>query len=111
MPTKEGRVTRCEIRVPNELYSQIEALATKKGARIHHRSGKVEVTGTILELLKLGLSVSDHAADMSDKLSDSQEISGKVSDNISEIREQVTPIINESVQGAIVSLREEVLKK
>ncbi|OKH11174.1 hypothetical protein [[Limnothrix rosea] IAM M-220] len=55
MPADE-HVTRCDLRIPNELYEEIESLAVSNGASIHHRSKKPVVTPTILELIELGLT-------------------------------------------------------
>ena len=53
---KTDSVTRVDIRIPNELYEQISALAVSHfHAKIHHRSQKPEVTPTILELIKIGI--------------------------------------------------------
>ncbi|WP_036487285.1 hypothetical protein [Myxosarcina sp. GI1] len=50
------KVTRVDIRLPNELYDQISAIAVDQfHAKIHHRSGKPEVTPTILKLIELGI--------------------------------------------------------
>lgn len=50
------RVTRVDIRIPNELYDEIQAIAVDYfNAKIHHRSNKPEVTPTILELIKIGI--------------------------------------------------------
>ena len=50
-------VTRVDIRIPNHLYSQIQAIAVAHfNAKIHHRSNKPEVTPTILELIQIGIA-------------------------------------------------------
>jgi hypothetical protein len=95
MPLIDGNVTRCDIRVPNDLYEQIESLAISRGAKIHHRSNKPEVTGTILELIKIGLTYqhlspksSDNLSILSGSLSDEvlEDIASKVYDKLSNLR-------------------------
>ena len=50
-------VTRVDIRIPNHLYSRIQAIAIAHfNAKIHHRSNKPEVTPTILELIQIGIA-------------------------------------------------------
>ena len=50
-------VTRVDVRIPNELYNQIQAIATNHfHAKIHHRSNKPEITPTIIELIKIGIA-------------------------------------------------------
>lgn len=94
MPLIDGNVTRCDIRVPNDLYEQIESLAICRGAKIHHRSNKPEVTGTILELIKIGLThqhlsdkPSDSLSGLSGSLSDEalEDIASKVYDRLSDL--------------------------
>ena len=54
---KTENVTRVDIRIPNDLYQQISAIALNHfHAKIHHRSQKPEVTPTILELIKIGIA-------------------------------------------------------
>ena len=56
------KVTRVDIRMSNELYDRISALAVNHyHAKIHHRSGKPEVTPTILELIEIGIKHKDQA--------------------------------------------------
>jgi hypothetical protein len=53
-------VTRVDVRIPNELYEEIVAIAIHHfNAKIHHRSNKPEVTPTILELIKIGIAHID----------------------------------------------------
>jgi hypothetical protein len=53
-------VTRVDVRLPNQLYDQITAIAIHHfNAKIHHRSNKPEVTPTILELIKIGIAHID----------------------------------------------------
>lgn len=64
MPTKRKRViprtddsmTRIDIRVPNPLFEEIERLATERGEPIHHKSGRVTLAPTLLDLLQIGLA-------------------------------------------------------
>ena len=53
---KNDTVTRVDVRIPNHLYSQIQAIAIEHfNAKIHHRSQKPEITPTILELIQIGI--------------------------------------------------------
>ena len=75
-------ITRVDIRIPNHIYDQLIEIATKNfRAKIHHRSGKPEVSPTILELIKIGI------AHLGEELPDTADISDKsVAD---ELREQI----------------------
>jgi hypothetical protein len=53
-------VTRVDVRLPNQVYEEISAIAIYHfNAKIHHRSNKPEVTPTILELIKIGIAHID----------------------------------------------------
>lgn len=53
-------VTRVDVRIPNELYKQIQKIAIARfKAKIHHRSNKPEISPTILELIKIGIAHFD----------------------------------------------------
>ncbi len=57
---RTDNVTRVDVRIPNDLYDEIQAIAIKYfNAKIHHRSNKPEVTPTILELIKIGIAHLD----------------------------------------------------
>jgi hypothetical protein len=68
MPKEEGNIRRRDIRVPNELDEQIKAIASTSGAKVNHRSGEVEVSPTMIRLLRLGIA---HQEDLSDSIPDS----------------------------------------
>ena len=65
-------VTRVDIRIPNELYDEIQAIAVNHfNAKIHHRSHKPEVTPTILELIKIGIAHLDTTLPITNEAVDS----------------------------------------
>ena len=54
---RTDNVTRVDVRIPNELYDQIQKIAINHfHAKIHHRSGKPEISPTIIELIKIGIA-------------------------------------------------------
>ena len=62
------KIVRVDLRIPKKIYEQIQAIAvTRYNAQIHHRSGKPEVSPTILELIKRGIT------QVEGKLSDNEE--------------------------------------
>ena len=64
-------VTRVDVRIPNELYNQIQAIAIAQfNAKIHHRSGKPEISPTILELIKIGIAHLESTLPATDETED-----------------------------------------
>jgi len=63
MPKEERKIRRRDIRVPNELDEPIKAIASASGAKVNHRSGEVEVSPTIIRLLRLGIAHQDNLPD------------------------------------------------
>ena len=57
MVRESERITRVDVRIPNEIYRQIEQIAIETNQPTHHRSGKPVVTPIILNLINLGLEV------------------------------------------------------
>ncbi len=55
MARESEKITRVDVRIPNEIYQKIEAIAKETNQPLHHRSGKPVITPIILNLIKLGL--------------------------------------------------------
>ena len=55
MARESEKITRVDVRIPNEIYRQIEAIAIETNQPLHHRSGKPVITPIILNLINLGL--------------------------------------------------------
>lgn len=49
------QIVRADIRIPVDLYAQLEAIANEQGQKKHHITGRPMVSPVILELLELGL--------------------------------------------------------
>lgn len=97
MPKLNDAVTRVDFRCPNEIVEEIEAIATARGNRINHKSGKVEISSVVLDLLKLGLEVYSPDRPVPDRVSDTR--SDRVSDNA---------VTRDELEAAIGSLRTEL---
>jgi hypothetical protein len=104
MPVIQGKVTRCDIRIPNHLYEQIEAIAVSRfDAKIHWKSKKPEVSSTILELIKYGIEcLSDRGLEKTFNVKEAQASDPKpiVRQTVSDLCAQVTKsiVLSEELQ-------------
>jgi hypothetical protein len=48
--------SRIDVRFPDEIYEAIKSIAQKDGAKIHHRSGEIILTPTVVKLIRIGIS-------------------------------------------------------
>ena len=49
------QIVRADIRIPVNLYAELETIANEQGQKKHHITGRPMVSPVILELLELGL--------------------------------------------------------
>jgi hypothetical protein len=72
--------SRIDVRFPDEIYEAIKSIAQKDGAKIHHRSGEIILTPTVVKLIRIGIShLSD---DYQISLSDTNLSDINLSDNL-----------------------------
>jgi hypothetical protein len=55
IPRSDDNITRIDVRIPNPMFEEVEKLAIKRGEPIHHKSGRVTIAPTLLDLLRIGL--------------------------------------------------------
>jgi hypothetical protein len=76
---QESKVTRLDLRIPNDIYTQVEEIAKANNEPIHHITGNIILTPTLVKLIRLGIrSLSDNYP----ALADIPISSGQVSDNL-----------------------------
>ena len=86
----EEHIKRCDVRVPIDLYNQIEKIAVEEyNAPLYHKTGKPQVSSTIIELLKLG--IENLRGEVSDTIPD------KLSDKVQELESQIKQIQSTSI--------------
>jgi hypothetical protein len=107
---QESKVTRLDLRIPNDIYTQVEEIAKANNEPTHHITGNIILTPTLVKLIRLGIrSLSDNYP----ALADMPISSGQVSDNLlkrmdsiegelSELKKLVTELSNSPVVAASV---------
>jgi hypothetical protein len=76
---QESKVTRLDLRIPNDIYAQVEEIAKTNSEPTHHITGNIILTPTLIKLIRLGIrSLSDNYP----ALADIPISSGQVSDNL-----------------------------
>ena len=76
---QDAKVTRLDVRLPNDLHATIEAIAKANGEPIHHISGNIILTPTVVKLIRLGIS---SLSGEYRTLADLPTTAGQVSDNL-----------------------------
>ncbi len=97
------KMSRVDIRIPKEIYERIQIIAVSSyGAKIHHLSGKPEVSPTILELIKMGI------AWLEAEVSDEEEISNaeELIEQIEKLDLRLTALENKLSSGMIITAPE-----
>ena len=52
MAVPQGKITKLDLRIPNDLYAQIESIAIEEGAKTNHISRKPTLSPTVIKLLE-----------------------------------------------------------
>ena len=110
IPRSDDNITRIDVRIPNSLFEEVEQLAIERGEPVHHKSGRVTMAPTLLDLIRIGLDhYSPEALErVSAKLSVNH--SGSASDNridFTELEDRLLVKLGEKLQ----SLAEELAQK
>jgi hypothetical protein len=74
---QDAKVTRLDVRLPNDLHATIEAIAQANGEPRHHITGNIILTPTVVKLIRLG--VASLSGDYQ-TLADTSTTTGQVSD-------------------------------
>ena len=110
IPRSDDNITRIDVRIPNSLFEEVEQLAIERGEPVHHKSGRVTMAPTLLDLIRIGLDhYSPEALErVSAKLSVNRSVSA--SDNridFTELEDRLLVKLGEKLQ----SLAEELAQK
>ncbi len=111
----DDHIKRCDVRVPIKLYNEIEKIAVEEyNAPLYHKTGKPQVSSTIIQLLRLG--IENLKGEVSDKESDTlpdkvRELESKIeqiqSASLSDNQPDTIPEIDldEKIADAIAELK------
>ncbi len=55
IPRSDDNITRIDVRIPNPMFEEVERLAIERGEPVHHKSGRVTIAPTLLDLIRIGL--------------------------------------------------------
>ncbi len=115
-------IQRCDIRVPQNLYNEIAEIAEKEfNAPRYHKTGKVQVSSTIIELIKLGIAtlrgevnLSDTSTDINqivnqvveEKFQSIKQLPDNISTNPSLSKDDINLIVSKAVSSQIKSIRQ-----
>ena len=109
MAKESEKVTRIDVRIPNDIYEQIEKIAVETNQPVHHRSGKPVVTPIILNLINLGLeAVSKEEFDL-EVLTDKVSANNRI--DLKQIEERVIETVSDKLSGNNQIDIEEIEKK
>ncbi|HEY9768809.1 MAG TPA: hypothetical protein V6C71_09980 [Coleofasciculaceae cyanobacterium] len=89
----DDHIKRCDVRVPIDLYNEIEEIAVQEyNAPVYHKTGKPQVSSTIIELLKLGIENLKGEA--------SGSIPDTLSDRVRELESQIKQIQSDTLSDS-----------
>jgi hypothetical protein len=71
---QESKVTRLDLRIPNDIYAQVEEIAKANNEPTHHITGNIILTPTLVKLIRLGIrSLSDNYPALADLATASEQ--------------------------------------
>ncbi len=99
------KIVRVDLRLPKEVYEQIQAIAVSRyRAKIHHRSGRPEVSPTILQLIKMGITQVE--AELSD--STDTVLTEELIEQIEALDSRLTAMENKLSSSVMMTVTESV---
>jgi hypothetical protein len=108
---QELKVTRLDLRIPNDIYAQVEEIAKANNEPTHHITGNIILTPTLVKLIRLGIrSLSDNYPALAGIPISSEQVSDNllkrmdsIEGELSELKKLVTELSGNTVEAAIVN--------
>lgn len=109
---KDTKVTRLDLRIPNDIYAQVEEIAKANNAPSHHITNNIILTPTLLNLISLGIgSLSGNYSGLTDISQPSDSLSpridaieGELADvkkSLIELSDEISGIVSGIVSASI----------
>jgi hypothetical protein len=96
---KDLKVTRLDLRIPNDIYSQVEEIARANNEPSHHITGNIILSPTLLKLISLGIrSLSGNYAELAD-----------IATNIERVPDTLSPRVD-AIEGELADLKRLVVE-
>jgi hypothetical protein len=96
---KDLKVTRLDLRIPNDIYSQVEEIARANNEPSHHITGNIILSPTLLKLISLGIrSLSGNYAELAD-----------IPTNIERVPDTLSPRVD-AIEGELADLKRLVIE-
>jgi hypothetical protein len=90
---KDLKVTRLDLRIPNDIYSQVEEIAKANNEPSHHITGNIVLSPTLLKLISLGIrSLSGNYSGLADTPINIVQVSDTLSPRVSTIEEELAEL-------------------
>jgi uncharacterized phage infection (PIP) family protein YhgE len=90
---KDPKVTRLDLRIPNDIYSQVEEIARANNEPSHHITGNIILSPTLLKLISLGIrSLSGNYAELANIPTNSGHLPDTISPRVDAIEEELTEL-------------------
>ena len=109
MARESEKITRVDVRIPIEIYRQIEAIAKETNQPLHHRSGKPVITPIILNLINLGLEAVSKDDFNLESLASQVSVNYQI--NISEIEQKLLVSLLAKLESMVEAKVSEIVEK
>jgi hypothetical protein len=97
---QESKITRLDLRIPNDVYARVEEIAKANNEPVHHITGNIILTPTLVKLIRLGIrSLSDNYPTLASLATASEQVPdtltprmNAVEGELSELKKLVTEL-------------------
>ena len=108
---KDTKVTRLDLRIPNDIYAQVEEIAKTNNAPSHHITHNIILTPTLLNLISLGIrslsGISQPSDTSSSRLDTIEGELAEVKKSLVELSDKLSGMVSASVSDSVHDRGEE----